>query len=352
MLESRNVFIDTQVFVQNKFRFDHPTLKRLLELGSSCLIQLVLTDTVVGEVRAKLTEQFTEATKSLGQFHKHINIVESILPAQYQGLIAKPSEEELVGLAMQAWDTYITNSRALIVPSNSVNGANLLALYFGSKPPFGDGHKKNEFPDAITVLSLLDWMKTNKTKLYVISQDKDIVSWCAITSDVFHVNSLAEFIDLYNRCEEKLTELVHLLFENEKAFFLDAIKEQFLSCGFVYEDNWEASVDYVDVTEISVHEINIIEVKETSAFISVMVNINFSAEINGPDFDNGIWDSEDKKYAYIPDFNLAHAFEEQYEVSVEFKFSAETNEVEQILNITVENGDDIGLRIDYGYPYK
>lgn len=82
------------------------------------------------------------------------------------------------------------------------------------------------------------------------------------------------------------------------------------------------------------------------------MNINFTAAINGPDFDNWIWNSEDKKYAYIPDFNLVHAFEEQYEVSVEFEFSTETNKVEQILNITVENGDDIELSIDDEYLYQ
>jgi len=352
MLQSRNVFIDTQAFLQNKFRFDHPALKQLLELGSSGLIQLVLTETIVGEVRAKLTEQLADAAKSLGQFHKLSGVVENIFPEQYQGLRSKPSEDELIELALKTWGTYLTDSKAIVASASAVNGADLLALYFASKPPFGDGRKKNEFPDAISVLSLSAWMKANQTNIYIVSQDNDLVSWCEQTPDAFHVKTLAEFIDLYHRAEEKLTELVHNLFKKEEAWFLDAIKTQFLQSGFVYADNWEAEVDGVDVHDISIHEVNIIEVEDARTLVSVTVEIEFSAEISGPDFDNGIWDSEDKKYIYLPDFSFEHTFNEQYEVFLDFEFSSETEEVKEILSITVEDGSDISLSIDDGYPYK
>ena len=102
MLKSQNVFVDTQAFHQHKFRFDHPTLKRLLEICASGKMQLVLTETAVDEVIAQLKEQLADAGKSLGQFHKLIGPLEGNLPEQYQGLLAKPSEGEFIELGVKA----------------------------------------------------------------------------------------------------------------------------------------------------------------------------------------------------------------------------------------------------------
>lgn len=352
MLKTRNVLLDTQAFLQYKFRFDHPALKRLLDLCKSRMLQLILTEPIVGEVRAKLTEQLADAAKSLNQFHKLAGAIENNLPDQYKGLLAKPTESEVIELGVKAWEGYLANSKAIIVPASVVNGTDLLELYFGAKPPFADGRKKNEFPDAISVLSIAAWMKTNQTKVYVVSQDSDLASWCEETPGAIHIKSLAEFIDLYNRAEEKLTELAHEIFIKKQSTFLEAITSQFLSSGFVYSDNWEADVVDVEVNNIDVVEVNIIEVDETRALVSVSVQIEFSAAISGPDYDNGYWDSEDKKYAYLPDFNIEHTFTEQYEASVEFELAPELEDAGEILSVVIDDGSDITLSIDDGYPYK
>lgn len=352
MLKSRNVFIDTQAFHQHKFRFDHPALRRLLELCASRMMQLVLTETVLGEVRTQIKQQVGEASKSLGHFHRLTGPLEGRLPAQYQGLLARPREEELVALALQSWEIYLSTTRAIVAPGSAVNATDLLALYFDSKPPFGEGRKKSEFPDAISMLSLAAWMKNNEANIYVVSQDSDLENWCAQSKNACHIKTLAEFIDIYNRAEEKLTELAHKLFTKEEAWFLDAIKAQFLQSGFQFADNWEAEVEDIDVQSVEVVEMNIIEVEDHRALVSVSAQIEFSASISGPDYANGSWDSEDKRYAYVPDFNFEHVFTENYDVSVEFSFTSEAEEVDEVMSVTFEDGSNITLTIDDGYPYK
>lgn len=352
MLKSQNVFVDTQAFHQHKFRFDHPELKRLLELCASGKLRLVLTETVVGEVIAQLKEQLTEANKSLNQFHKLIGPLEGSLPEQYQGLLAKPSDNELIEAGVALWETYRSDAKSLLIPASDVDSAELLALYFGAKPPFGQGRKKHEFPDAISALSLAAWLAKNGTNIYVVSQDPDLENWCKHTPEAIHIKSLAELIDAYNRAEERLAELAHKLFNKKETWFLDAIKTQFLDSGFQYSDNWEADVENVEVQDIQSTEVNLIEVDEDRAVVAVSVQIDFSASISGPDYDNGIWDSEDKRYVYVPDFGFEHSFSENYEVSVEFTFSAEAEEADEIQSIEFEDGRDIILSIDDGYPYK
>ncbi|HMS26194.1 MAG TPA: PIN domain-containing protein [Burkholderiaceae bacterium] len=352
MLKSQNVFVDTQAFRQHKFRFDHPALKRLLELCASGKLRLVLTETVVGEVVAQLKEQLTEANQSLRQFHKLIGPLEGNLPEQYQGLFAKPSDNELIEAGVTLWETYRSDAKSLLIPASDVDSAELLALYFGAKPPFGQSRKKNEFPDAISALSLAAWLAKNKTNIYIVSQDHDLENWCTHTPEAIHIKSLAELIDVYNRAEERLTELTHKLFHKEEARFLDAIKTRFLESGFQYSDNWEADVENIEVQDIQSTGVNLIEVDEDRAVVAVSVQIDFSASISGPDYENGIWDSEDKRYVYVPDFDFEHSFSENYEVSVEFTFSAEAEEADEIQSIEFEDGRDIILSIDDGYHYK
>jgi len=351
MLKSRNVFVDTQAFVQLRLRFDHPTLKRLRDLCGSGMLQLVLTETVVGEVRAKLKEHFSEAAKSLGQFHNLAGLLEQALP---KGLFAKTSEDEILSLAQKAWDDYIVDSKAIVAPASAVSASDLLRMYFNSEPPFGTGKKKNEFPDAIAMLSVASWLKTNEAAIYIVSEDPDLEKWCELNAgNAFHVKSLPAFLNLYNQAEvERLTELARDIIDRQGPWVLEVIKDNFVNCGFTYVDNPEADVSDISVHSIQTYDVNVIEVDDERALVAVTVEIEFTATIEGPDYDRGTWDSEDKMYVYLPDFTLDHRFNEKYDAAVEFSFSAEKEEIDEILSVVIEDGSDITLRIDDGYPYK
>lgn len=352
ILKPINVFVDTQIFIQYKFCFNQKNLKRLLELGSSGSIQIILTETVIGEVRLKIINQIKEAEESLKNFHKLFRAVEDILPECYQGLRSLPKEGELIALAIKAWENYIFASKAIVLPASAANGADLLALYFGSKPPFSSGKKKSEFPDAISLLSIAKWLKTNQSGIYVVSQDNDLANWCKETPNASCVKLLPEFINLVTEAEddkEKLVEVVRKLCTKEEQWLIDAIRSEFHNSGFIYTNNWEAEIDDVDVYNVSIHEVNIIQIVDATALVSLTVEIDFSAQITGPDFVNGIWDSEDKEYFYLPTFNIEHKFKERYEVSLEFRFSSEAERIEQILDIKIDDGSDISLSIDDDY---
>lgn len=352
LLKTRYVFVDTQAFYQQRLKFDHPTLKRLKELCASRMLQLVVTETVIGEVKSKITEHLADATKALGQFHKEASLLEGFLPEQFAGLFCKPNEAEFVAAGCTIWDKFLADTKATIIPASVVNSKQLLDLYFASQAPFGNGKKKNEFPDAISTLSLEYWATENKQQIYVISGDSDLENWCKGQPFTIHLKSLGEFIDLYNRAEEKLTVLAHALFAKEEKRILDVVKDSFLKCGFQYADNWEAEVEDVDFKLIHIDEVNVIEVDEERAILALDGKIRFSAVIDGPDYDSGIWDSEDKTYAYLPTFRVEKTFNEHFDISLEMIFSLENKDVLEIGEVLFDDSRDITLRDDDGYPYK
>jgi hypothetical protein len=224
-------------------------------------------------------------------------------------------------------------------------------MYFDRAPPFGGGNKKNEFPDAITILSLSKWLAESRAAAYVVSGDTDLASWCSTVANAFHVRSLAEFLDLYNKAEERLTGLAHHLVKKEEGKILERIKEAFLSAGFMVLDT-DAEVVDVDLLSIEAVEVNVIDVSDDRAGVAVTVQIEFNARIEGPDYDQGIWDSEDKRYIYLPEFSVEKTFKERYETFIEFFFSVDEDEITDISSVIIDDGSDISVRMDDDYPYK
>lgn len=76
----------------------------------------------------------------------------------------------------------------------------LTARYFSSLPPFsGTGKKKAEFPDAIALLSLEDWARSQKTRLMVISRDDDWQAFAARSKHLVWLLDVPEALDHFNR---------------------------------------------------------------------------------------------------------------------------------------------------------
>ncbi len=351
-LQTRNVFIDTQAFTNEHFRFDHPKLKKLAELGKSKMISIYSTDTVVGEVKSKLSEKMAKAAKALSDFRSEAGFLESGAPADVSPLFSPPTEQALTEKAHSIWNEFLTTANVTIFDSSSIRVSTLLESYFLGTAPFGTGKKKSEFPDAISTLSIEHWAEKTGDKLYVVSGDADFKKWSENHPCTILLNGIGDFLDIYNRTEEKLTELVERLYKEDEEWIASVIKDKFLECGFLYSDDYDAEVTDVDIDIFDVLAVNIIEVDEESASLSIRVRIGFAATISGHDYNNGIWDSEDHQYIYLPTFNEEMTFSECYDVSLKVIFNSENDEIYEIDKVMFDDGTDISLSNNDGYPYK
>ena len=316
LLKARNIFIDTQTFVRQGLRFDHPALKRLGELGSSMMLNIILSDVVVAEVQKKIRERIQEAHLSLDRFHKKAAIIEAFATDGIKHLFSVVEEQELIKIGDTLWDSFVEKSKVTILNANEINNEKLLNLYFQGQPPFSSS-KKSEFPDAIMLLSLEKWQELSGENIYVISGDGDVEEWCKNKGDFHHIKTLNKFIDIYNRAEEELTELVHKLYEKEEDWIISLLKDSFTECGFDYVADSEADVENVVVTNIDVFDVSVIEVDKERAVVTINSDIDFTADVSGSDYDSAIWDSEDKEYAYLPTFNTNISESGWHEISFE-----------------------------------
>lgn len=118
-----------------------------------------------------------------------------------------------------------------------------LTLYFDKKPPFGDGKKKSEFPDAISILSLKSYLEDDE-KIYVISEDKDLKEYCAVDPTFISVETLDKLLNIYTTHTNTRHEQVKQYFIDSEDSIKSEITEFLESCEVYNSSSWEdAEVD-------------------------------------------------------------------------------------------------------------
>lgn len=352
-METRNVFIDTQVFMREGFKFNNNRLSQLLKLGKAKLVRVIISDVVQREVSSKISEKISEVAKAKHNLLKELEILENDAPNELTEIIKRIEVDGLITIGHKRWLDYIDEANIEVLDSNSICNEELLSYYFEGKFPFSHGKKKSEFPDAISMLSLKTWLEEKNEKAYVVSDDSDFKGFCHDNaSRCISIDHLSEFLDIYNRAEKRLTLVVHQYIENEKEYLISGVDNAFSTCGFNYSYDWEAEVDDVRVHSVDFDDADIIEVEDGRAIINLRAKISFSADVSGQDYSTAIWDSEDKDYIFIDDFNENLSFDEVYDVSMVVYFDEEKGEFTEIDEIEFDGSKVITLHYDDGYPYK
>jgi len=342
-MKTRNIFIDTQAFMQQGFKFENTILSRIKELGRLSLINIYISEVVKREVSSKISEKLANAYKHRSDFLKEMSVLESEVPEELTRSLSDFDEASIKNIGETRWVSYIEESKTKVLDPNDICNNELLSFYFDGSFPFSEGKKKNEFPDAISMLSLKAWVKNSNQSVYVVSNDQDLKGFCENEESCISLSQLSEFLDIYNRAEERLTNIVHKYIDNEQEWISDVIKEAFCQSGFIYDSNYEAEVENVMVTELTIQDVDVIVVEDGGAVIDLRAAISCTADVSGPDYDSSIWDSEDEEYLFLESFDENMEFYSIYDITIELFFDEEQGEITKIADVLFGGCRDITL---------
>ncbi len=153
------VTFDTQVIDTNGFDFDGGLLKKLLILRHDT-VDVVISDVVKSEILKHLVDHTQGVIDRLKSANRK---------ALDFGVIHKSMTDELDRsdarlIARNRLYDYLEKLNSKIIPVSDVEIGDLMTMYFSSKPPFGAGKKKSEFPDAVTLVSIEKYAKKKGLK--------------------------------------------------------------------------------------------------------------------------------------------------------------------------------------------
>lgn len=276
VLKSRYVFLDTSVLINLNFNYSDVNLKSLIEMIKADRAHLVLTFVMVREVEANINKAVHSSVQALTKFRADARILRNLHNHPYDTLFSNFDDAAAEGALVEQFREFLTASKAEVIapPAQALETA--LAWYFDMKPPFGEGKKKYEFPDAFTLLALESRCAEKSRKLYVISSDKDIENYCKTSQNLFYYARLGEFLDQLIRDEEEFAPLVNQLVEAHRHDLEASIGEAFLNLNFYFRD-LDSDVFDVLVKEVVLQDHSLIQITEDTAIVEVTADVAFTA---------------------------------------------------------------------------
>lgn len=166
-LETRHVFLDTEVYHKLKHNPANRALTLLTEHVAAHRLALHVTDITLAEIKRQIAEEIDKARAALSRVERDLRrwrITDTAI-GQVPDLTAATADG-LFGALRRFLET---DCRARSHDALAFPAAEVFADYFDRKPPFDKGDK--EFPDSFMIKTLDAWCAANGERMYVVTMD-------------------------------------------------------------------------------------------------------------------------------------------------------------------------------------
>jgi hypothetical protein len=193
------ITLDTSIFHAQGLRLESGLLKQLEQFHDSST-KLILSEIVKEETLSHLMEKARNAQKeiekALKQAKEHWRIKDQDIEKIKEIIFGESEAQEVVFDRFNQFAELA--SLEIVEAQNHVMVGDLIQKYFKARPPFSEtGKKKNEFPDAIALMSLETWASKNQTKIIVVTSDNDWKSFCKDSERLIAVDDFAGALGLF-----------------------------------------------------------------------------------------------------------------------------------------------------------
>jgi hypothetical protein len=354
-LKTRNVFLDTECFHGGGFNYSSKPFRILASLAAKDEVQVYVTDITVREVLAHITEAVVEVVRAHKRFTQEARILRNSKLKTSTQVLALPDADAVKAELVSQFETFLKETRAIVLPTGNLKAGPVFDAYFQSKPPFGVGKKKDEFPDAFSLAAVRKWCNENKEEIYVVSTDTDMRSACDEDGPLYSLLNVADFLNVLASDDEAMAAFLRGEIEKRKQETAHRVVELFEhDLGFILEDQ-DGDVVEVTVSDVSLGEIEILQTTDDHADLEIEATITFDAELSYVDQDNSIWDSEDKTFIFTEYAKETVERERSVQVEISVSFEGLDPDSFNIDDVSIANSKEpilVQSSASEGWPYK
>ena len=167
------VTFDTNIFIKYGYNLEHPMIERLADPNESSF-RFVLSEVVLREIEDDLIDHGNKAWKSIRKAREEVRrnrlMTDDILERLDELVEETISPEDATRSRLSDFESRM---QMQVVSVEHANIEELVRRYFDHSAPFGAAGKKQEFPDAIALLSLEKWAEKEQKKILAVSGDSD-----------------------------------------------------------------------------------------------------------------------------------------------------------------------------------
>lgn len=298
MATPRTVLIDTNVFYKHTYHFASPTLEKFVDLAKTEPITVLLPDVLRREIERHIKEWAKSATGALKKLSKEHPIIQR-WPVWPGFSAVKGAAADIETATMADWKAFLANFKVETIGNGNVDLNEVMNWYDRKEPPFAEGKKEKEFPDAFIISAIAAYAKSKKCEIAVVSSDGDMRKACGRYSSLHHYPDLALLTDeLLEEFTKTKTPAIRSAVAANPALVIAAIGDHFLDLGFVPEEDYDGDVSDVEVHAVQLFNLRIISLSKGACTVALDAEIEFSAHVEYDDPDSMVIDSSE-------DFSMA-----------------------------------------------
>ncbi len=349
-LQTTIVFLDRSILESENF-FSSIKIKQLALFAQKEIIHLKITEVTYNEIRKGLKDNLVKAKRALEKVRKDARTLKNL--SKYDEFFETTVMDIDIDYneILNVFDKFIEDNNIEIIGNGYINVESVLKDYFDGNKPFGEGRKKNEFPDAF-ILSTIEGYCTDKDiKVYVLSHDNDIKEYESPTGQVLIKENMGEFISEVHEYHNKAIfnfvdarsfqdnyQVGRIIDKDFYGSFEDEISKIIFDNPYYEEEEFEIN----DIEIKNMFEYNVLEIDGEDATVEYLFDIEISAKISYNDLSTGLYDSEDGQWVGVEHFIEEKTYNSEVHITVNHKFDLKTNlfTIEDVESFEIESFEE------------
>src|SRR6266478_4174600 len=187
------VFLDTSVLAGQQYNFESTALKTFIPVAKSRSLKLLLPDPTEREVLRQIRERSQEALTALDEARRKAPFLAKW--RHYPQRSGWP-DWEVRRLATDEWKAFLANFSLIRLGYGDTKIEQIMDWYDSILPPFREGKKRKEFPDAFAISILEAYARTTGCVVAVVSDDSDLKFACDRLHSLLYFQSLPALTEL------------------------------------------------------------------------------------------------------------------------------------------------------------
>lgn len=340
ILDYGAISIDNCILKNHGYKFEEGILKELSQFAGSP-VSVIQTDIVHNEAKKHIAAEVAEANKKIEQALRaasiHLKVAEDDIAKVRE--ILKPDRDP-AEVAEEILTKFCYDTGASVLSTKkSINVDQLLDMYFDTKAPFeSKKDKKNEFPDAMALLSIEEYANKSNKKIIAVSNDRGWMAFAESSKNIKVVNSLAKALELFQphtQVKSIISGMRRANLLSTENHILYTINQEIISSTANADITAEATSSYNlhvdnDFTWVEYDSHNFIKDQSGMAIIKIIgiegatITLQISAEVNCSifaDFTFSGWDVFDNEYVAIN--TKSYGYDETYTTDIIIKLTGD-----------------------------
>jgi len=321
------IFLDTSIFIRENF-FAGNKLQAFLKHEEESEIELLTTDITIKECMSNLHEFLANSNATFNQALKELNgkakTFKNIESLNVIFNLQKTFDFEKEKLLLEEKLTKLISKHFKVVNIDSNKTLKVIDDYFNFKPPFKNGKKKHEFPDALVLNSLETWCKRNHRKIYVVADDDDFNSFESdLLIPIKEYDRLLDQIS-FTFSDENISKKIDEIIDEKRDEIISLIEVRFIDSfptdGLDYSQGYEYEIKEIKGVSSYIECHSVLQIFDNVAKVELTVPIDYKIDVSYEDTNSGWYDREDDRWYGVENINRTISGECTLIVIVEIDF--------------------------------